>query len=192
MSQAGYTLAEALAALVMIGLAVAGLVAGVDQLGRIQGKAGAEVAQAQAHMRLNTGLSRLLEGAGPFRSDDAKGLSGEADHFSFACGQNTCGGELTRKERITNLVLRGPDGSTRTVPIGTAGALNFAYDDEVGEELSWPPSDAVQPRTLRAISIVKPRLGGDPALATARVFAEQPAVCAYDAISRTCRPEATQ
>lgn len=191
MNQDGYTLAETLAALVIIGLAVGGLVGGVDLLGRLQAKATGSVNQTDRRTRLEAAFARSLEHEGPFRSDDARGLTGDGERLSYACGERVCSAELDRKKRETMLVLSGRDGVIRSIAVGE-GAYVFDYQDERGREPDWPPADRSQPRMLRAIAIVKPRMGEELPLAEARIFAEQPAACAFDAISRTCRTEAAR
>lgn len=188
MNQDGYTLAETLAALVIIGLAVGGLVGGFNLLGRVQAKTTADVGRSHRHSRLESAFSRFVAHEGPFRSD-AHGLEGDSGRFTFACGEGVCSAELEREQRETMLVLNGRGGVTRSIKVGV-GAYVFDYQDELGQEPDWPPADQSKPRTLRAIGIIQPRLGEELPMAEARVFAEQPAACAFDSISRTCRVEA--
>jgi prepilin-type N-terminal cleavage/methylation domain-containing protein len=189
MNQDGFTLAETLAALVIIGLAVGGLVGGMNLLGRVQTKAVANAAQTDNGTQLESAFTLFLERAGPFRSDDAHGLQGDSGRFSYACGHRACTAKLDRKNGQMILALSGRNGSVRSIDLG-AGAYVFDYQDELGQEADWPPPDQGEPRTLRAIGIVKPRLGEVLPVAEARIFAEQPATCAFDSISRTCRVEA--
>lgn len=189
MNQDGYTLAETLAALVIIGLTVGGLVVGVDVLGRVQTKATVDTGQADHAIRLDSAFARFLEQAGPFRSDDPHGLQGDDDRFSYACGDDVCSAEIDRGDETTRLVLTDRRGTVRSIDIGK-GAFVFDYQDEQGHQPDWPPSDLSKPRSLRAIGILEPRLGEELPVAEARLFIEQPAVCAFDAISRTCRAEA--
>jgi hypothetical protein len=189
MNQDGYTLAETLAALVIIGLAVGGLVGGFDLLGRVQAKAAASANQADQRSRLETEFARFLEHEGPFRSADDPGLRGDGAHFSYACGARVCTAELDGRNGQTQLVLTGRDGAARSTELGK-GAFVFEYEDDLGQEPDWPPADPDRPRTLSGIAIVRLRLGEVLPVAMARVFAEQAAKCAFDSISRTCRVEA--
>lgn len=189
MSQDGYTLAETLAALVIISLAIGGLVIGVDLLGRAQTKATADTRQTDHAIRLDSEFAHFLEQAGPFRSDDPHGLQGDEDRFSYGCGDEVCSAEINRGDEKTLLVLTDRQGTVRSIDIGK-GAFVFEYQDEQGHQADWPPSDVSKPRSLRAIGILKPRLGEELPVAEARLFIEQPAVCAFDTISRSCRSEA--
>jgi hypothetical protein len=190
MSQDGYTLAEALAALIMVGLAAGGLVFGVQVLGRLQGKAAAEVATSDDRSRLETAFARFLDKEGPFRSDDVRGLQGDTDRLSFPCGDKTCSATLDRADGTTTLVLAGRNETAR-LAVGSRGAYAFVYQDDAGAEPAWPPTARRAPMGLRAIAVTKLQLGEERPLAEARLYAEQPAVCAFDSISRTCRTEVT-
>jgi prepilin-type N-terminal cleavage/methylation domain-containing protein len=189
MGQAGYTMVEMLAALVMIGLAVSGLTIAAAQLGRLQGTARGDAIGAARESRLSTAFAGLLERAGPFRTDAASTFKGDADAFSFSCGDKTCGGEVVRAKDGLSLVLRRPSGLSETYALGKERSLAFEYEDEGGTQDSWPPSATPSPRTLHAIALVRQRLGEDTPLVEARIWTEQPADCAFDSISRSCRAE---
>jgi Tfp pilus assembly protein PilV len=186
-SEAGYTLAETLAALVMIGLAVGGLTEGVRALTRSQA-ATARVMSADRGLRgTETGLTRLLDGQGPFTTTAPNGFSGSATRFTFACGAAaTCGAALVQAAGGAQLSLTTADGSTRTALLPGVRGARFAYADALGSEGGWPVSDP-QPRTLRTIALMQATLGGETPVATVRLWVEQPTDCAFDPVSQDCR-----
>jgi hypothetical protein len=186
-SDAGYTLAETLAALVMIGLAVGGLTEGVRALTRSQA-ASARIMSADRGLRgTETGLTRLLEGQGPFTTTAPKGFSGSATRFTFACGgAATCGAALVQAANGAELSLTTADGRTRITPLPGVRGARFAYIDALGVGSVWP-APGPQQRTLRTIALTQTTLNGEAPVLTARLWVEQPADCAFDPVSQDCR-----
>jgi len=70
MNDHGYTLAEMLAALLIIGLAMAGLTQAVRVLGLLQSSATRAAGEQRALRRVEVDFVGLLDGHGPFRSDE--------------------------------------------------------------------------------------------------------------------------
>lgn len=189
---AGYTLAEALVALVVVGLAVGGLTLATEQILRLQAAAGHDAKAAAGASRLSAAFSGLLDGEGPFPSEDRDGFFGDSDQFDFPCGDRTCGGELVRRSNGIELVLRARSGRSSVFPLGADRALAFEYSSANGEHDAWPPTDARRPEALRSIELMRTRLGAEAPIAQARIWNEQAADCAFDTISRTCRTEPTR
>lgn len=91
MTQDGYTTADAVAALAVVGLTLAGLMAGLDVIGRGQSVAAGRISEALALRTSERELMRLLLDQGPFRSDLSP-LQGDVSAFSFPCTAGVCGG----------------------------------------------------------------------------------------------------
>jgi type II secretory pathway component PulJ len=84
MREDGYTLAEALAALLMISLAVGGLLEGMDVIGKTQARAGASVEEGRSLRAASENLASLVHRAGAVSSDDAA-FAGDARRLDFDC-----------------------------------------------------------------------------------------------------------
>jgi type II secretory pathway pseudopilin PulG len=190
MNDEGFTLAEALAALVMIGLAAVGAVQGVQVISKMQTAANRSVNQERTINHAGLGLARLLDGQGPFRSDRA-GFEGGRDHFEFACGQGQCSAKLSDDGADSSLSLTEESGQTSRVVLARASGAAFTYQGATTSGGSWPPPNATQarPEALRGVAIVRVSKSGDATLAQARFWTEQPADCAFDPISQDCRKE---
>lgn len=198
MSEAGYTLTEMLAALLMIGLAVGGLTEGAQVVARIQASAGRGVAEGARLRAADQGLRRLLAGRGPFTSANAEtgGLAGDARAFDFDCGgSGRCGARLAATAPLGVARARGKPGDT-VVFTGEHGATRafapasarFLYIGERTRGEVWPPADGASD-TLREVVLRDPAGGAAPA--QARLWTEQGLDCVYDAIAQACRaPEA--
>ena len=82
----GYTLAECLVALFVIGLAMAGLSAGGRIIGRQQERAIAIARGARDLRAVHEDLDLFLERQGPFIGPGADTFSGASSRFQFPCG----------------------------------------------------------------------------------------------------------
>ena len=192
MSQDGYTLAETLAALVIIGLAIGGLTEGVRTLGQIQTLTGRAMADGRVLRAAHEGLSRLLDGEGPFTTGDPKGVTGAAGRFSFDCGASAaCGAALAPTTGGEQLSLTGPSGTARTLILRGVSAARFSYEGSLSVDPVWPPAPAAdgsaRPQTLRAVTVLGVGSAGEAPVTRARVWAEQPSACAFDIIGQVCR-----
>jgi len=190
MSQDGYTLAEAMAALVMIGLAIGGLGQATYLIGRLNTAASAEVAVDRRLGGAQRALDGLLAQAGPFRRKDAEGFKGGAASFVFPCEQaRLCGAELVAGRDQTLLVVQRGGRATASRPLGRLRAPRFAYRDGAGLHEVWPTGDVAREGgvTLEAVVLVEGRRDAPRPLAVSQVWAQQAAACQFDSISGECR-----
>jgi hypothetical protein len=187
MSDEGYTATEALAALAILGLAVGGLTSGLKVIGVGEAATAHKVTQTISVRTAATEMAALVRGQGPFRSDDAAGLTGDVRSLSFPCGGASCSAKLTS----TGLVLTDASGSARTVALPNSAALQFSYLGSQSLVTAWPPAapppPAPQWQVLRTI-FLSDAATGEPVLAT-EIVSQQTANCQYDGILRDCRKD---
>jgi len=185
MSEGGYTLAESLAALMMVGLAVGGVAAGMNALGQMQAAATRKIETGQAIRSLDLSLNRLLGGRGPFMSDAKGAFTGDQFGFSFDCkAPRSCTARIERSARGLRLdVTEGGVVSTRLARLADARFL-YVGSSTVGP--TWPPSFAA-PQALRSVVLIGRDQHGETPLATARIWIEDSGVCNFDLSSQTCR-----
>jgi len=190
MSDAGYTLVEMLVALIIVGLAISGLSAGMGLLGRLQSTDAQAVFHFNAMHSAQLGIESLFTGRGPVRSVDEPGLVGDATAFRMPCGpEAACQAQLTRDPQGRGrLVLSTGQGQPQTVDLHEPGPLSFSYVDEAGPEPVWPPIAGGR-HALRAVAVMRgpSALAGQPVVLEARVWSEHPADCAFDVALRDCR-----
>lgn len=186
MSQDGYTLAEALAALLIVGLAIGGLTQGVYVLGRLQAANGRATADARAVRAADRALVALLAEQGPFTSKDPERFTGDRRAFHFECGGAVpCGARLVGQARGARLAITGAEGRVSEFSLPNVPDPWFVYVDAVGRSDAWPP--AGPHRTLSAVSLVSGPAGQETPLANARLWIEQAPDCQFDSISQDCR-----
>ena len=186
MNQDGYTLAETLAALVMIGLAIGGLTAGVRVIGRSQAEAERHMAEGRRFEALQAALTGLFSGEGPFESTDPHGLVGDAQQFSFACAKAmACGAALSADQNGERLTIRGQTGQS-AVRIAGVRAVRFSYIGLRQITTVWPPKGP-DSDTLHSVIVLADRGLGEAPTANVRLWREHPLACAFDPISQTCR-----
>lgn len=183
MSDDGYTLAEALAALAILGLAIGGLGVVVSLIARQQ------LAAVRLHDRLadaraaDRALDRLTAGADP------GDLTGDADDLSFACGQIRCAATLRPAGRRTLLILRDRTGGERRLRLRDQG-LGFRYVGPRSAVEAWPEAagrDEAAAEPPRAIVL---RAQEGRALAVTRLWRREPRDCQFDAVVGACRTAA--
>ncbi len=184
MSEAGYTLAEMLAALAILGLTVAGLTEGTRVIGRLQAKATGAAQAAAADRRAEMALDGLMAGQGPFVSDGRGDLRGDASSFAFGCGAGRCGAAIVKDQGRTWLVVHQGGQQHRTA-LAAQGAA-FSYADSEGSASFWP-SGSPRPRSLTAVLLQTTGRGGERSLAAAHLWIEEPRNCVFDAIAQGCR-----
>lgn len=184
MNDDGYTLAEALAALAILGLAMGGLGLVVSLIARQQ------LTALHLHDRLtdaraaDRALAILVAGelaAGA----DLRDLRGEADGLSFSCGTATCAARLRPDGRRTLLLLRDRSGAARRLRL-RAQNLRFSYVGPSGSIDGWPapprPGDVAQaPGAIILRSAVAAPLAVTP------IWRREARDCQYDAIAGACR-----
>ena len=189
MSDDGYTLAEMLAALVIIGLAVEGLAECVRALRLTQAGAARTVAETQTLGRARRGLVRVLDGQGPFKSGDRAGLKGGATGFDFECkGGGRCGVQLMASRNGMALVMEGENGWRDVEPLPGVGQARLVYVTPQGRLDVWPVDGPA--RTLTSVSLEAQSHAGPYPLMAARVWSEQVRDCAFDPIIDDCRAAA--
>jgi hypothetical protein len=184
----GYTAAEALAALAILGLAMAGLTTSMGLIGMGQKKAREQLEQAVAQRAINQRLEGLLALGAPFRSDQTNHLVGDGQSLELDCGGlSRCAARIENARLIVRdgqgleTALRLPDGSTP----------RFVYIGSYNSGGVWPPAPLPPPapswQSLKAVAI---QAGSDTVkipLAVARVWRQQRADCEYDVVIQDCR-----
>jgi hypothetical protein len=188
-NQDGYTLAETMAAVVMIGLAIGGLGQATYLIGRLNHAASAQVAVGRHLSGAQRALDGLLTQAGPFQSRDNEGFKGRGASFTFPCGQGSCGAELLAGSDQTILVVQRGGHATASRSLGRLRRPHFAYRDASGLHEVWPASDALDDNklTLETVALVEGRGDAPRPLAVAAVWVQQTAACQFDSISGDCR-----
>jgi type II secretory pathway pseudopilin PulG len=184
-SDAGYTLAEMLAALVMIGLATGGLIEGVHVISQIQAQAGRAAGEGRAVRAVQSALDRLLEGQGPFDVGGRPQFNGSRTGFTFDCASSRpCAAAVAPTQGGARLTLTAPGGavSQSRLPASSVKA-GFVYGGPRGASETWPPPKSGH-QTLRSVSL-KDATGAT--LADVRLWAEQPRRCEFDVIAQACR-----
>jgi hypothetical protein len=190
MSDAGYTLVEALAALVMIGLAMGGLTVGIGVVSGAQSRATDAVAAAQAGHAAQAALERALQPLSPFRAHDGGRLTGDRTGFAYACGEDRpCRVDLQPAAKGPVLAMTDAAG-VRRIALRRPGAVHFLYQGSLYADTptaldAWPPTDA-QRQALKAILVVDDAAEDRP-LVTAKLWAEQPGRCDFDVVMQDCR-----
>lgn len=186
MSDAGYTLAEMLAALMVIGLAFGGLAQGAAVVGRMQGGATRTVHQAAASADLARALDDVAGSSGPFVSDGRGAFAGVPDAFGFDCADGArCGASLASASDGAWLTLaRGLQQKRLRLPAG--GSAHFVYVDDVGSSSRWPVAGGT-PRMLRSISLEVGSGANEVLLAQTRLWIEEPPQCVFDSVAQGCR-----
>jgi hypothetical protein len=180
----GYTLAETLSALLIIGLAIGGFSAGVQVLGRFQRSAETEARNTERLRTAEQIVQRLIEHKGPFRSDDREALFGDAKGFSFDCGEaGPCRVEVTEVGEGARLETSDGTGAMRRVELPMSGLPHFVYRARRSSSDVWPPEEGPLMQ-LRAISLVTE--DSDPVL-NARIWPEQAEQCHFDPVMQDCR-----
>lgn len=189
MSEAGYTLAEALAALVILGLAVGGVTAATTTLGRMQGAVARDLREGGDDREAGRAFSNLLATGGSALGAPSGALKGAARRLQFDCGRTSaCGAELRRDAKGLKLALTGAEERDLVLP-RAAGDAHFIYIGALTSGEQWPPAKPGAGERLRAVAVVDEDPRGDTPLAVAHIWPEQPFDCAFDPISRDCRTQ---
>lgn len=184
MNDAGYTLVETLAALMIVAMVIGGLTAGMHALGQRQQRVGVAVVDTQALRRAQAALDRSFDAHGAYGAHQPERFTGDADSFAFDCGAAAlCEAELSLGGEGARLRLTGADSGAKTYPLHAPGPARFVYEGMRTSGPAWPPGGA-QREALRTITVVG--VTGAVLLKT-RLWLEQPAVCDFDAILQDCR-----
>ncbi len=180
--EAGYTLAEALAALLIVGLAMAGLAEGARQLGLLQAPVSAELAETRKLRRADAALATLLAA----RPASDVTFSGNARAFSFDCAGG-CRAELTSTRTGMSLLVVDRGRSAR-FDLPARETVKWLYGTRNGRYDQWPP--AGEPQVLRGVEAVRLTAEGEASLLAVNSWIEQPKLCEFDLITKTCRSSA--
>jgi len=187
MSEAGYTLTETLAALAVLGLAMGGLSLGLEVIGRLQLQASQGVAKDHVLRASQSLVDGLLLAGAPYRSHEPDRFTGTGEGFRFACGApDPCEVSLRRDGTNEQLRIQSPSGDPMEIAVGPAGEARFIYQGSAGASETWPPQ-APERQALKAVSLIRTSSAGEAILLSARLWLEQPAPCAYDAVLQDCR-----
>jgi hypothetical protein len=189
--QAGYTLAETLAALLVVGLAVGGLMQAAAVIERMQGASARTAADSRALGAVGKALAQTVDGPGLYRQGPG-GLAGDATGFSLDCGRAApCAATVEANGGVLQVSFSQGDGRRRALPLRGLKSVAFVYEDAAGAQSRWPPVDAgamasARP-ALKAVSLVATTADGPLPLARVRVWADQAPGCAFDPIIQACR-----
>lgn len=176
MSSDGYTLSDALAALLMVGLAMTGLTYASLLLNRAQ-KASVGEAMRAADLGRGQRMLRDVLASGP-----ASELAGDSVGFALPCVGGPCRARLEAEGQDRKLVISLAGAPERALRV-SAGA-RLAYVGEHGVSGAWPPAGARE--RLRGVALVEATPSAAPLL-YAPVRLDQSANCAFDAVALTCR-----
>jgi type II secretory pathway pseudopilin PulG len=187
MSDEGYTLAETLAAVAMIGMAITGLGQGMFVIAQYQGAANATIAREQAARAADQGLRRLLFDSGPFRAPQNRdGFVGRADGFDFECGQDAaCGAAVASSPAGARVTFRNSSGVERSIVLPGVRSARFTYAAAGASGGQWPPASP-ENQLLRTVALVETPSGAP--LAVAKLWIDHETPCAFDAVLSDCGP----
>ena len=185
MNDDGYTIAEMLAALAILGMAMGGLGLVVSLITRQQLTA-LRLHDRLADARVADRALETLVASQQAVGGDLGDLRGDGGGLSFACGTATCAAQLSPDGRRTLLLLRDRSGAERRLRL-RARALQFRYvgASDVGER--WPEAatrdNAAHEQAPRAIILTSDA----GVMAVTPVGPREPRDCQYDAIAGACR-----
>lgn len=186
MTDSGYTLVESLVALAILGMAIAGLSAGVQVLARQQSRVHAVIADMQAIRLAQSGFDRIFEGQGPYRSDQPERFVGGPQSLRFDCGQpQACTANLIGATTTSALQLQTA-GGVRTLPLHLPSSSHFAYFGTLSPSDVWPPTRPER-QVLRSISVVSGEGEQSEAILKTKIWREEAALCQFDVILQDCR-----
>ncbi|PVM88824.1 type II secretion system protein [Caulobacter endophyticus] len=176
-SDDGYTLVEALTALVIISLALAGVsqvvIVGSRQVSRIAATHEMLSDRAQV-IRLVKRLPAML---GPF-DGEGNGFVGGPNHARFQCGSDGVFCEVDADQGRAEVRI---DGVSTAVRVRSDASLRLLYvGSDEALHTSWPPSQAAG--RLRALAV----MSGDAPWAVLRLPISQAHDCVFDRSSGDC------
>lgn len=184
MNDAGYTLSEVLAALLMIGLAMTGFGEALHVFTGGSLHAAAMQGQVADQAKIRQAVGELPTDVGPFGGADQT-LTGSPQALSFACGlASVCSLAVTSRGGKT--VLRGvtADGET-SVTLSSLSGLRLSYlSAKDGSAWSnWPNGRADDRLAAVAVyALSRP-------VAVLRFAKAQRGVCAFDVSFGNCRSD---
>lgn len=180
MNEDGYTLAEVLAAMLILGLAIGGLVEGSRIVGRMQTPIVSSRRNDQVLRAAEASVAGLLR----LRPGGDQTLSGNDQGFQFTCRTAPCGlALLSEGQRQSLVVKRGEVAQSFSLP--QAGKFSLVYFARDGRFDRWPQPDSK--RVLEGVMIVETSAQGELPLVVARSWIEHPKTCEFDMIAKGCR-----
>lgn len=183
MNDDGYTLAEALAAMLILGLAMGGLVEGARVLGRLQTPVVATRRDDQALRRAEAAVAGLMRR----RVGGDQSLTGDVGGLRFTCGAEPCSLSIDQAGPPVSLTVRRGEVA-QTFPLPDAGKISLVYLAHDGRFDRWPQPDSK--RSLEGVMIVGTTAQGELPLVVARSWIEHPKACEFDMIAKGCRTSA--
>lgn len=184
--EAGATLAEALAALLILGLAIGGLVHGTWIISRAQASVSRTLAQATATRGAQKAFEAALATPAAGRAAADGRLDGRRRALGRPCEAVTpCGVILSDRGRDGLLVVRDEEGVSEQWILPSGRGAYLVYNSTAGSFPDWNIND--NRGLLRSISVVWPVGGDDTPMISARLWIEQSAACEFDTIAKTCR-----
>ena len=181
MKQDGYTLAETLAALLIIGLALGGLAQAVHVLGRLESRTSGSLSAARSQRAVQLALGHALTMLG------AEAIAVHGDDMNF---EATNASErliaMHVRETATGADLQfNSDSAVSIVHLAPPARPRLRYGAQSGRLESWPPSSGAG--ALRSIAIVD-EAGRPPSpIALARISSSSPWACDFDPMIHDCR-----
>lgn len=157
----GFTLVEAVVALTVVSLALAGILAATSLITRHNRQV---VTAQQSATAVEDTLSRLSTSLSPHQPFFAEDLTGSPRDIIYDCGVARCRFRLSSPSQ------------------------RLAYVSEGKVLTSWPPKVIVEGQEPRLEALILQDLSGTT-LGLVRLETEQPEDCQFDMISRTCRGE---
>ena len=183
----GYTATEALAALLILGLALSGLLSGLTVIGRVQTATASAVAQSNLLRTSSRALTGLLADRAPILSADAASFVGAATGFRTTCASGPCSVDLVEGRRL--LIRRGAEEQSIDLPKND-GPYRFLYATSHEISATWPPGAMPPPAPTRRVLtsvLVVDQAAGDTPLLVSRLWNQQSADCEFDVVIQQCR-----
>lgn len=182
MSDDGYTLADTLAALAIVGLSIAGVTTGLSSLSKIHLTTERRSAETAGLKRASVLLTDLFHDAGPFTNRSTV-LEGDSLSFAFDCGPGRCSAHLENAIQGARLVVRRAGGVERSVRLEPQN-VRFIYFGSSTSGEAWPQTSDDRQR-LRSVGLVDEQ--GDVPLVQAVLWTDQPVRCEFDVVAQDCR-----
>lgn len=169
----GFTLTDMLAAMLILGLALAGLGQGMFALARLQGATNRTAQAASQARAADAALDRLLGAASP------EGLAGDARSLTAPCNPSECSIRLEEPSGAAPILHLDARGATLTITLPQGAAPRLVFLSDGGPVSAWPTPN----RRLMGVQIE----GADGrVLAYHRIWRQQSLDCAFDPVSRRC------
>lgn len=183
----GYTLAEALAALLILGMAMTGLFAGTRLLVQAQGRTSKVIADDRAMTSARGAFEASATNASAIKAVLAERFDGSVRAFQYPCARAAgCGVSLSDRGVDGVMTVIGPDGRETQWKLPHGRGAYLVYNSTSGGFRGWQADD--NHGLLRSINVVRPAGDGDAPMISARLWIEQSQTCEFDTITRACRP----